>query len=372
MAHTSKMTYCIGSSEQRRKLSSHIRRLGHVWSDTYVTPSSTKRQSQHASLRVWSAVNERIFVMMAADDGCASDDAMCLRIQRVEPTIPLRVRINATDPRNACLSGRGCFPLVHVTGAYHSFLEEIVGTGDGAHGIQPDSILSGRADVAMQHRCINELDGGNAFDRRGGGSSFLSDWPAPAGRLLVGECMTGMIWNPNLAGRFSHEWAAAYWPCKAETIKSHGRRAFFSRLMWSECRPRALAALDAAHGRLSPGDAREYTPPFLLRMIYPATARPTVVAILRNPTDRLETSFWLHPHYGAHYGRSAEGLHAYVAPHLEVFAECEAAHGTRRCAFLFENLAERYSQRSFFACDQVIRGLYWRAAAHDGIGHLMT
>ena len=130
--------------------------------------------------------------------------------------------------------------------------------------------------------------------------------------------------------------------------------------MWSRCRPRALAAHDAAHGGGVGRNATwQYTPPALLRMLYPSRAAPKVIAVVRNPTDRLETSFWLHPHYPRQYGHTADGLDAYVTQHLAVFRACEAAHGTRRCAFLFENLEARFNAESFFACDQVIRGVYW-------------
>ena len=92
-----------------------------------------------------------------------------------------------------------------------------------------------------------------------------------------------------------------------------------------------------------------------------------------NPTERLETSYWLHPHYPREYGATADGLDAYVVKHLAAFRSCEATHGTRRCAFLFENLERSLNTRTFFACDQVIRGIYWpflvdwRAAFGSGL-----
>ena len=265
-----------------------------------------------------------------------------------------------TSSRNACLRDSRCFPLYHVIGAYHSFLEETLGSGLGAHGEQRDGLLSGHAMLHMQHRCLNELDGGSAFDRNGGGAAFLGDWGPSAssgGKLLVAECMTGMMWYPNLAGRYAREWTDAYWPCKADAIKKEGRTAFFRSLMWSRCRPRALAALDAAHG--VGGVGREATPPFVLRMLYPASTAPKVIAVVRNPTERAETSYWLHPHYPSKYGATSAGLHEYMAVHVRLFAACEARFGTRRCAFFFENLDAEYTRGSFFAADQIIRGVYW-------------
>lgn len=287
---------------------------------------------------------------------CSPDDAVCLRYARLEPALPLAAPLDASTGRNACRSsGQQCFPLLHVMGAYHSFLEESLGTGKYAHGAQPDGLLSGHPDVELQHRCHNEFDGGSTFEKHGGGLAFMKGWPT-SDKVLIAECMTGMMWYPNLAARWSREWSAAYWPCKTAAIRTHGQRAFKTKLMWSKCKPMALAAHDAAHG--TGGVGLEATPPFLLRLLYPAQAHPKVVLVLRNPTERMETSYWLHPHYPKKFGMSAEGLDEYVTEHLALFGACEKRFGTRRCAFLFENL-DADLNRGFFACDQVIRGVYW-------------
>ena len=153
---------------------------------------------------------------------CSPEDELCHRLQRLGPTLPLRAPINATaSTKNACRDGQ-CFPLVHVLGAYHAFLEETLGTGLGSHGAQLDGLLSGHPMVEMQHRCHNEVDGGGTFGNAGGGAAFLNGWGG-GDKLLIAECMTGMMWYPNLAGRWSREWSAAYWPCKAEAIKGAGK-----------------------------------------------------------------------------------------------------------------------------------------------------
>ena len=159
-----------------------------------------------------------------------------------------------------------------------------------------------------------------------------------------------------MAGRYAREWENSYWPCKAEAVRTHSARHFFRVLTWTKCRPEALAAHDAAHGTGGPG--QELTPPLVLRMLYPAAAAPKVILVVRNPTDRFETSFWLHPHYPKHYGASVDGLHAHAAATTDAFARCDTRFGSRRCAFLFENL-DRDFKGTFFACDQVIRGIYW-------------
>ena len=109
--------------------------------------------------------------MDACTAGNESLPALCLRIQRLEPNLPLRAALDAPGSNNACRGGH-CFPLLHVLGAYHSFLEGTLGSGVGAHGAQPNGLLSGHSMVDMQHRCHNEFDGGSTFEPKGGGAAF--------------------------------------------------------------------------------------------------------------------------------------------------------------------------------------------------------
>ena len=115
------------------------------------------------------------------------------------------------------------------------------------------------------------------------------------------------------------------------------------------------------------GVGEEATPPYVMRALYGSSPKVRLLAVVRNPTDRLESSFWLHQHYPKKYGKSAEGLHAYVLEQTAAFASCERAHGTRKCAFMFELIDRKYSD-VFFHADQFIRGLYapfvedWKAA----------
>ena len=180
---------------------------------------------QHTGGSTWANAPgpaEAIHGSLPTNATCPPEDELCHRLQRLEPTLPLRAPIDAAaSTKNACRDGQ-CFPLVHVLGAYHAFLEETLGTGLGSHGAQLDGLLSGHPMVEMQHRCHNEVDGGGTFGNAGGGAAFLNGWGG-GDKLLIAECMTGMMWYPNLAGRWSREWSAAYWPCKAEAIKGAGK-----------------------------------------------------------------------------------------------------------------------------------------------------
>ena len=44
-----------------------------------------------------------------------------------------------------------------------------------------------------------------------------------------------------------------------------------------------------------------------------------MLLVLRDPIDRLETSFWAHPQYPKRYGASPEGIHAYVVEQASRF-----------------------------------------------------
>lgn len=89
-----------------------------------------------------------------------------------------------------------------------------------------------------------------------------------------------------------------------------------------------------------------------MRAVYGAARPPRLIALLRNPIDRLETSYWAHPHYARRFGDSPAGLHAYAQEMISGFSACERVHGTRRCAFLFEMLSPEYGE-VFFHADQV-------------------
>merc|ERR1712070_538479 len=108
-------------------------------------------------------------------------------------------------------------------------------------------------------------------------------------------------------------------------------------------------AHDAAMG--TNGSGYEATPPMVMSALY--GTRVKVISALRNPIDRLETSFWQHRHYRLHYGASADGLISYVVEQTEGFRHCEQKHGTRRCAYLFELLDKRYGD-IFFHCDRLM------------------
>jgi len=257
----------------------------------------------------------------------------------------------AANPCVASLIGvqPHCLPLIYVISGWHMLSDESLGWLKTIDGVETRS--------------------GPCFDDwpdDSGAARWVRAWePMPQeGRVILAHCNKLLSWYPAFAGRYTSAWGKSYAPCKERSIAAlKPGEDYYRDRMWQVCRPQALAAHDAAMG--TGGVGLEATPPFVMRALYGERVR--LVAALRSPVDRLETSFWVHAHYPRRYGASAEGLHAYVTEQTAAFSECVGEHGARRCAFLFELLDRRYSD-VFFHCDQIIRGLYhpfvedWHAA----------
>uniref|UniRef100_A0A383WH12 Sulfotransferase n=1 Tax=Tetradesmus obliquus TaxID=3088 RepID=A0A383WH12_TETOB len=90
-----------------------------------------------------------------------------------------------------------------------------------------------------------------------------------------------------------------------------------------------------------------------------AAAVPKLVVLLRDPAQRLLSSFLEYGHYTSKYGDGPEGFLAFVKEQLAAFEGCVARHGSlEECVLLFESL-DTANEKVFFHCDQVLRGMYW-------------
>ena len=273
------------------------------------------------------------FAPFALAERCA--DELCQRSASSYPLLPIAPPFDE-GLLNPCIREDGgqvrCIPAVHVTGGWHSFVEE---------GLGP--LLSAHPHIQLGDKgtCFNGWE-----DDPAGPAKWFGGWDMQpmADQLLVQSCTPLLSFYPSFPSGYLNAFLNAYWPCKAAEVAAlkaagRGEGEYYSGVMWSKCRPRALAAHDLAVGT-GGGLGHELTPPFVMRSVYGnRTAR--VVALLRSPIDRLETSFWAHPHYPKKYGNDADGLHAYAAEQTGAFAACETTHGARRCAFLFEMLEKQ-------------------------------
>ncbi|KAL1510475.1 hypothetical protein AB1Y20_006780 [Prymnesium parvum] len=305
-----------------------------------------------------AAADSAALASLASGDRCGEATDLCARVHALEPTLPIAPAFLPAY-RTPCLTIGGtpvCLPAVHVISGWHMLDEAALGF--------------------LKQVPQLERRSGSCFDdwpNDGGAARWVSSWGGPlAGgkdALLMTHCNKLLSWYPAFAGRYLSAWGATYGPCKLRELAKGkaDEAAYYRKAMWEVCRPAALAAHDAAVG--SGGSGREATPPFVMKALYGAHVR--IISALRNPVDRLEISFWEHSHYMRNYGASAEGLHKYVVEQTAAFETCAVAHGTRRCAQLFELISKEYAD-VFFHCDQIIRGLYepfvrdWHAAFGAG------
>jgi len=96
-------------------------------------------------------------------------------------------------------------------------------------------------------------------------------------------------------------------------------------------------------------------PTFIATVLQPKL--PLVVALLREPVARLWVAFWSYGQYPSRYGSSAAGFGYFFGNQSAAFAECEASHGSHRCALRFE--AHGAAQAAvYYHADQLIKGMY--------------
>ena len=325
---------------------------------TTTTPAVTA--AKPASPQRILAADEEI---SAASSACAAVNSncdaacsaqRCKLVKGMEPTLPMSPTFMAGQ-LNPCLAstagtmglplslpasnGAHCLPYVHIVSGWHMFSDEALGW-------------------LKKVKALEQRGGMGCFDDWGdddaGGKRWMESWgkqPADGSAVILAHCNKLLTWYPAFAGRYTSAWGKAYGPCKEREVAKGGD--YYGTKMWQVCRPAAITAHDAAMG--SGGAGREATPPFVMRAVYGARVR--IISAMRNPVDRLETSFWGHRHYPLHYGADPAGLGKYIAEQTAAFVDCQATHGTRRCAYLFELLGPKYSD-VFFHCDQLLRGLY--------------
>ena len=213
--------------------------------------------------------------------GDARAQDTCRRVHAMEPTLPIRPQfLPESEQLSPCIARKGggdpaCLPSVHVISGWHMFADESLGFLEHVPGIE----------VRSSKSCFDDWD-----DDSGGGrwvESFGGPLRSKSG-LMITHCNRLLSWYPAFAGRYTSVWSQSYFPCKERTMKAYPREDYINGRMWSECRPAALRAHDAAMG--TNGSGYEATPPMVMSALY--GTRVKVISALRNPIDRLETSFW--------------------------------------------------------------------------------
>ena len=280
---------------------------------------------------------------------CPPSDTLCHRVHRLEPSLPLHVPFDSST-RNPCIvhsEGTSCLPAVHLLTGWQMLAEDAILPWLEKHLDQ--------IEMRGSPGCFN-------LWRNDGGLSWVKAWPAVAdSRLhLTVDCAAKLLtWHPEYAGRYWFAAVDAYEECRHSNATSAGSHS---------------CDILRAHNQTigTDGTGNEATPPFVLRALY-GRQHVKIVLTLRNPVDRLETAFWFHKQFWSAKSPTSAGMHAYAVEQVEAFHKCATAHGTRRCAFLFERLGAEQAT-VFWHCNHLIRGLYWpfvaewAAAFGDGRG----
>ena len=72
-----------------------------------------------------------------------------------------------------------------------------------------------------------------------------------------------------------------------------------------------------------------------------------LIALLRNPVDRLYSAYFYYGHYAARYGASAAGFHDFAVAQVEAYKACPASSTLHTCA------VEGYGR-----AEQLVKGMY--------------
>lgn len=268
-----------------------------------------------------------------------------------EPDAPPREFLPESEVRNPCWrrptdNALRCLPLVHVLGGYQCATADLFARLARHDDFAPPSHASPSFYFEQNHKWPDYV---RTFARA---TERIAARPAAR---MTGEASAGMLtltWthSERLHQPFIKTMGARWQQCNANRTRAADADARFNACMAAHI-PAAHAADAALVSRA--GAALEV--PHLLRAVQGTRLR--LVALLRNPTNRLYAAFWHYPHYKKRFGPTEAGFAAYHAEMASHVAACTASHGLDLCAFRFESLERRF-ERVFYHCDQHFKGLY--------------
>ncbi|KAG8461398.1 hypothetical protein KFE25_010585 [Diacronema lutheri] len=268
-----------------------------------------------------------------------------------EPDAPPAAFLPEEEWRNPCWRRASdgalrCLPLVHVLGGYQCGSSDLFAR------------LSRHDDFARPSHAAPSF----YFEQNHKWPAYVRTFERAAAKIAArpraavsGEGSAGMLtltWthSERLHQPYITTMGARWQLCNANRTRDADADARFNACMAAHI-PAAHAADAALVARA--GAALEV--PYLLRAVQGTRVR--LIALLRNPTDRLYAAFWHYPHYRKKFGGSEAGFAAYHAEMAAHAAACAEVHGVDACALRFESLERRF-ERVFYHCDQHYKGLY--------------
>mmetsp|Transcript_7966 Transcript_7966/g.20513 ORF Transcript_7966/g.20513 Transcript_7966/m.20513 type:complete len:216 (+) Transcript_7966:974-1621(+) len=85
--------------------------------------------------------------------------------------------------------------------------------------------------------------------------------------------------------------------------------------------------------------------------------RLKIVAMLRNPADRLWSAYFSYAQFRGQYGEGEAGMRAYFDEQSAGFNLCVQDYDRRTCAMRLESLGQKF-QEIFYHCDQLVKTMY--------------
>jgi hypothetical protein len=250
-----------------------------------------------------------------------------------------------SDFRNPCWRGLDgalrCLPLVHILGAYQCGASDLYHKMARHADFVPPVHSAPSFYFEQAHTWADYV---RTFEKA---SVRIGEQPAAR---FTGEASAGMFtttWthSERLHQPYIQTMGKRWQACNANRSRTPDADALFNACMMV-----AIPTAKDEDARLVARAGAQLEVPHLLRAVQGEHVR--LVAILRNPTQRLYAAFWHYPHYRKRFGATAEGFagyHSEMAVHVRA---CMDGHGLLECALRFESLERRF-ERVFYHCDQV-------------------
>jgi hypothetical protein len=270
--------------------------------------------------------------------------------------------------RNATSGELRCLPALYILGGFQcgaaDLTKRLLAASNLALGLKPSSDFWIRGSEWRLESFVTQVVGTAV--------PAIEAAPATKLTLISSLAMLTFTWSANrrVHGSYHRAFSECAKPCRRERPPEAHSAACASRTYRMDHCYRHAWASDPA-GPLRPL-GQELTLPRL--MVRAHGDRLRVVALLRNPCDRVWSAYFTYSQFPRRYGDSEAGVARYFRNMSSALAACARAHGMRACATRFKALGHRWS-KVFYGADQVIKGLYsvfveeWLDALGPGGAH---
>jgi hypothetical protein len=232
-----------------------------------------------------------------------------------------------TARRNPCTATGWCVPYFYVLGSFHSGVRDMYDRLVDAH---PRRLFVPRAlgkdgsypyyfsETHMWERMLwRGCDYGGCPRRRGAGAEpvQLSELPELSEEGDGKERVFGEV----AGGALSFTWSTAHsllhaaWDANQSKCQEPHPR--------TRCFPAAVEAQRAWEVGIGGGSQRQFSVPWLMRAVH-GTDQVRLIALLREPVERMYSAYWFWPQYRRRYGKTPAGFTAYARQMVRAFEAC--------------------------------------------------